>query len=299
MRAERKLSTLAIIVWVLMASVQMTNLPSAEAQEPVFDYLAQAIDKLTVHPSSADMTDYDCFTNGICSFGVNLDTDEYREITAYFDKDADYLVFGAGDDRILELDLKLLSSSGMLRAEDGSNDAFPALQFSPGTSGEMRLRISNISSLGTGFCIMLILEKSDSADFSLDLFREAFNNLDSTSLPSQLTSSRFARETFCLIGGSLREGQSTYLYNSKPGAGNFTLVGAGSSNVANVDIFVYRQRRLDSPIGRLVARDTDSNNHPSCLFTAEAGHYFIKNTNHTSHDDEAGFVFSILLQNTP
>lgn len=299
MRAERKISTLAIVVWALMASVQLTNLPSAWAQEPVFNYLRQAIDQLTVHPSSANMTDYDCFTNGSCIFGVNLDTDEYHEITANFDEDIDYLVFGASDDRILELDLKLLSSSGVLRLEDGSSNALPALQFSPGTSGEMRLRITNVNSLGTGLSIMLILEKSDSADFSLDLIREAFDNLVSTSVASQLTSSRFARNTFCLFGGSLREGQSNYLYNSKPEAGDFALVGAGSNNIADVDIFVYRQRNLDSSIGRLIARDKDSNNHPSCLFTVEPGHYFIKHRNHTSHDDAAGFVFSVLLQNAP
>ena len=300
LRAERQLSTLAIVVYVLIVLGLAPTLTVTWAQEPVFDYLGQAVDKLTVHPSASNLNDYDCFSNGSCIFGVSLDMGEYHEITAYFDEGANYLVFGAGDDRVLELDLKLISSTGLLQLQDGSNEAFPALQFSPGTSGEMRLRITNIESLGAGFSVMLILEENDAASFSLNQLREAFDNVAGTSTAGSLIASRFARETFCLFGGRLREGQSNYLYNTKPGAGNFALVGAGSNNVTDVDLFVYRQRGIDSTSGRLIARDAESNNHPSSLFTVESGYYYlVRHKNHTSRDDEPGFVFSVLLQNSP
>jgi hypothetical protein len=300
MRVERRSFRLATVVYVLMVFGLTPILPIAWSQEPVFDYLDQAVDNLTVHPSSANLTDHDCFSNGSCIFGVSLNTGNYHEITANFDENVDYLIFGAGDDRILELDLKLISSNGVLRLQDGTNDAFPALQFSPGTSGEMRLRVTNVDSLGAGFSVMLILEENDAADFSLNQVREAFDNLASTSIAGLLTASRFARETFCLFGGRLREGQSNFLYNTKPGAGDFALVGAGSDNVDDVDIFVYRQIGLDSASSRLIARDAESNNHPSSLFTVESGYYYlIRHKNRTSRDDESGFVLSVLLQNSP
>ena len=114
MRAKHEPYPMAIVVCLLMAFGLAPILSSAWAQETVFDYLGQAIDKLTEHPSSANITGHDCFSNGSCIFGVNLDTGESHEISANFDKDVDYLVLGAGDDRILELELKLISSSGAL-----------------------------------------------------------------------------------------------------------------------------------------------------------------------------------------
>ncbi len=299
MRAEHQPSTLAIVVYVLIVLGLAPTLPVTWAQEPVFDYLGQAVDKLAVHPSAANLNDHSCFSNGSCIFGVSLDTGDYHEITANFDEGVNYLVFGTGDDRILEMDLKLISSTGVLRLQDGGN-AYPALKFSPGTSGEMRLRITNINSLGAGFSVILILEENDAADFSLDQLKEAFDNVAGTSTAGSLIASRFARDTFCLFGGRLREGQSNYLYNSKPGAGNFALVGAGSDNVSDVDLFVYRQRGIDSTSGRLIARDAESNNHPLSLFTVESGYYYlVRHKNHTSRNDEPGFVFSVLLHDSP
>ena len=295
------LKPLVIIIAVCVLVVfRLHPAPSgAMAQETVFDYLEQALDNVVAQPASANLANYDGFTNGSCLFGVHLAEGDSHSFSARFDEGVNYLVLGAGDSRILDLDLALISSSGLLSVQTNDESAIPFLQFTPVETGEMRLKITNVHSLGDGFAVMLILEENTDGDFSLDQITEALDNLLTTPGTGNLTSSRFAMGTFCLFGGRLGKGQSGFLYNTTPQAGNYSLVGASTNNIDNLDIFIYRQHRLNSTSGRLIARDADTENHARCSFAIDdAEHYYlIRHKNRTSQDDIPGFVFSVLLQN--
>lgn len=298
MRANLK--PFAIIIAVCMLVVfRLQPAPSgAMAQETVFDYLEQALDNVVAQPASANLANYDGFTNGSCLFGVHLAEGDSHSFSARFDEGVNYLVLGAGDSRILDLDLALISSSGLRSVQTNDESAIPFLQFTPVETGEMRLKITNVYSLGDGFAVMLILEENTDGDFSLDQITEALDNLLTTPGTGNLTSSHFAMGTIALFGGRLGKGQSGFLYNTTPQAGNYDLVGASTNNIDNLDIFIYRQHQLNSTSGRLIARDADTENHARCSFAIDAGHYYlIRHKNRTSQDDIPGFVFSVLLQN--
>ncbi len=298
MRANLKPFAIIIAVCMLLV-LRLQPAPSgAMAQETVFDYLEQALDNVVAQPASANFANYDGFTNGSCLFGVYLATGDSHSFSARFDKGVNYLVLGAGDSRILDLDLNLISSSGLLSVQSNDESAIPFLQFTPVETGEMRLKITNVHSLGDGFAVMLILEENTDGDFSLDQITEALDNLLTTPGTGNLTSSHFAMGTISLFGGRLGKGQSGFLYNTTPQAGNYALVGASTNNIDNLDIFIYRQHQLNSTSGRLIARDADTENHARCSFAIDAGHYYlIRHKNRTSQDDIPGFVFSVLLQN--
>ena len=298
MRANLKPFAIIIAVCMLLV-LRLQPAPSgAMAQETVFDYLEQALDNIVTQPASGNFANYDGFTNGSCLFGVYLATGNSHSFSARFDKGVNYLVLGAGDSRILDLDLNLISSSGLLSLQANDENAIPVLQFTPDETEEMRLKITNVNSLGNGFGVMLILEENSEGDFSLDQITEALDNLLTTPGTGNLTSSRFAMGTFCLFGGRLGKGQSGFLYNTTPQAGNYALVGASTDNIDDLDIYIYRQHGPNSTYGRLIARDADTDNHALCSFAIDDDHYYlIRHKNRTSQDDMPGFAFSVLLQN--
>lgn len=297
MRAIFRIYAMVIVGCTLMVFGLFPMLPAAYSQETVFDYLEQAHNNLVAQSAAANTADYDCFTNGNCLFGVYLAKGSTHSVNAHFEKDVKYLVLGAGDDRVIDLDLSLFSSSGVPSLQDNDDNAIPVLQFTPDQTGEMRLNITNVDSLGDGFGVMLILEENFSGSFPLDQITEAFDNVVNTPRTGDVASSRFARDTFCLFGGRLREGEANFLYNARPEAGSYALFGAGSNNITDVDVFIYHQQRHNSTYGRLMARDAESDNRTLCSFAIESGHYYLfEHKNRTSQGNTPGFVVSVLLR---
>jgi hypothetical protein len=108
-----------------------------------------------------------------------------------------------------------------------------------------------------------------------------------------LVSGRFATGAFCLFGGKLQKDADTSIYNTQLPPGQYALIGAGSDNVRDVDIFVLKQTGRDD-YGVEVTKDTEVDNTPICTFTVRSGYYRLKHKNYDSTGP--GFVFSVLLR---
>lgn len=278
--------------------IMVTFLIPAEikAQTSIFDYLTQALSKIVAGATVINLANYD-YVDGNCIFGVYLSKGAAHSLSTQFEGGVNYYVFGAGDNDIIDLDLTLLSSAGEVLLEDSDNDATPILQFKPNYSGNMILKIKNYNSYQAGFCVMVILRESDSGNFSMNQIAQALDNVIKNSRITYLFSSRFARNTFCLFGGRLNNGEDTFIYNTQPPAGRYAMVGAGSNNISDVDLFVIRQQARDYTTGTEIAKDTATDNHPICTFTVNPGYsYLLMHKNYASYGNSAGFVFSILLE---
>ncbi|MFQ5648552.1 MAG: hypothetical protein ACE5IY_01300 [bacterium] len=266
------------------------------AQASIFSYLEQALTKIITQSTIVNLANYD-YVSGNCLFGVYLAKGSSHSLNMHFDKDVTYLVLAAGDDDIIDMDLALLSSAGTLLQKDTENDATPLLHFTPNYSGNMTLKISNYNSARAGFCVMVVLRQSSSGNFSMYEIAQALDNVIKNAQITYLFSSRFARGTFCLFGGRLSKGADTYLYNTQPPPGEYAMVGAGSNNLSDVDLFIVKQRQRDYISGTEIAKDTATDNHPLCTFTVYRDRYYLlKHKNYSSRGDSPGFVFSILLE---
>lgn len=266
------------------------------AQETIFDYLEQALTRVIVKSTLLNIVDYDYFP-GNCLFGAYLSMGESQSLKAHFEKGVTYVVMAAGDDDIVDLDLELLSTSGEALLKDTDVDPAPYLEFTPNFSGQMSLKITNYTSINDGFCVMVILRESSSAEFSTSQLAEALDNVIAHSQIAYIVSSRFARNSFCLFGGRLKSGADTYIFNTHPQPGNYLLVGAGSDNIQDVDVSVTRQKKYGDTSGNLLAYDSEADNHPVCSFSVNNNYYYLlKHKNYASYKNSAGFVFSILLQ---
>lgn len=285
----RLLSVVVIILAMIMPRV-------AEAQESIFDYLTQALTKIVAQSAVLDLVDYD-YDAGNCLYGVYLSKGGSQSLNAYFERNVSYVVLGAGDDDIIDLDLRLLSSSGTELIKDTRVNPIPILEFVPTSSGKMTLKITNYDSEEDGFCVMVVLRQSSSSSFSTTQLAQALDNVILNAQVAYLVSSRFATGTFCLFGGRLGQGKDTYLYNMRPTPGEYILVGAGSDNISDVDISVAQQTARNDPSGTIIAKDTAIDNHPFCAFTVYPNQYYLlRHKNYSSSGGSAGFVFSVLLQ---
>ncbi|MGI0016060.1 MAG: hypothetical protein ACREBU_21780, partial [Nitrososphaera sp.] len=205
-RSHVKVSIVLLMVFVSLMS------QTCEAQESIFVYLQQALGKIVLQSEVIkNLANYD-YVSGNCLFGAYLKNGESQNLTMTFQEGIDYLIIGAGDDDIADLDLKLLSTTGGVLAEDTDSDATPILKFSPGFSRKVTLQIKNYNSARSGFCVFVILQESYSGNFSMRQIAEALDNVITGSQIPYLFASRFARNTFCLFGGRLNEGEATDLF---------------------------------------------------------------------------------------
>jgi hypothetical protein len=292
-RRKRIRLKVSCIVFITFSIITFSKV---RAQESIFDYLSQALTKIVASATIVNLANYD-YVSGNCLYGVYLSEGESQSLIRHFEKGVDYYVLGAGDDDIIDMDLALLSTTGEVLIEDTDDDATPILQFTPNYSGKMTLKITNYNSTQDGFCVMVILRESYSGNFSLYQIGEALDNVIQNSQVAYLFSSRFARGTFCLFGGRLNERDGTYLYNMQPSPGRYALVGAGSDNISDVDLFVVRQRARGVTTGAEIAKDEETDNRPICTFTVYSGyHYLLRHKNYSSYRKLPGFVFSVLLR---
>lgn len=296
MRENSRKKTSWKISHVIVVAFSTMMFSEAGAQESIFDYLTQALSKVVTEATIVNLANYD-YVDGNSLFGVYLPQGDYHSLNMQFDGGVSYLVLGAGDDDIVDLDLALLSSDGRVLQEDADHDATPILRFTPTYSGKRTLKITNYESYRAGFCVMVILKESYTGNFSLNQLGEALGNVIRNSRITYLFSSNFARGTFCLFGGRLGKGQETYIYNTQPSPGQYAMVGAGSNNISDVDLFVVRQNGRDNTYGAEISKDTAIDNHPICSFTVYSGwNYLLKHKNYSSSGSSDGFVFSVLLQ---
>ncbi|MFX0200704.1 MAG: hypothetical protein ACFFCW_31680, partial [Candidatus Hodarchaeota archaeon] len=169
-RIRFKVSCIVFIVFSII------TLSKVRAQQSIFDYLRQALTKIVASATIVNLANYD-YVGGNCLFGAYLPEGESQSLSSHFEKGVDYYVLGAGDDDIIDLDLALLSTTGEVLQEDTDDDATPILQFMPNYSGNMTLKITNFSSVQDGFCVMVILKRSYSGNFSLYQIAEALDNV--------------------------------------------------------------------------------------------------------------------------
>lgn len=277
-----------------LCAAMLAVFPAASTAAP-FDYLQQALVRIITQSTLMNLADYG-YINGNCLFGVYLSEGDSHNLNMHFERNRNYVVMGAGDNDINDLDLALLDSSGGTIANDTETDATPILQFRPRDTGFKKIKITNYDSDAPGFCVIVVLTETNGGKFSMTQISEALDNVIARSSIVSLFANRFAEGTFCLFGGKLREGEDTSLYNTSLAPGDYVMVGAGSNNIGDVDTFVIRQNGVDSQSGEQICADTETDNTPICAFEADSGEYYLFKHKNYSCSSAEGFVFSVLLK---
>jgi hypothetical protein len=271
--------------------------PGIVKAETPFDYLQQSLVKVVAASTLINLTEYD-YEYGNCLYGAYLEAGESKTLNKYFQAGVEYVILGAGDDYLSDIDLSATSNTtGGIMAIDDADDCLPIIRFTPQSSQWMGVKITNSDYFDPGFCVMVVLRKTNSGNFSMYELAEALDNVIVNSRVAYMFTSGFARDAFCLFGGSVKEGDGSYIYNVSLKSKSYLMVGAGSDNVEDVDIYAIRQNGYDVTEGVIEAEDTETNNHPFCIFDAQSGQsYLLKYKNYSSYGSKTGFVFTVLLE---
>jgi hypothetical protein len=270
---------------------------AAQNNSNPFDYLKQSLVKILLASAvlGNQLQNYD-YVNGNCLYGAYLAKGEYQGLGTQFTAGEEYLIIGAGDEDIIDLDLAIVSANNTVIIKDDKRDALPILRYTPQTTGRRTIRLINFDAARSGFCAMIVLRKTDYGNLSFDQISEALDNVIAMAQLSGAlsTASGFAKNTFCLFGGRVASGNEMYLYNVGLNYGKYLFVGAGSDNISDVDIFVVEQYGQDNTSGQIVCKDTADDKTPFCSFRASSSSYYqLKYKNFSSY--RSGFIFTVLL----
>lgn len=288
------------VIYLAFASTLLLFLPSvslAQSNRSPFDFLKQSLVKILLASAVMEnqLQNYD-YVEGNSLFGAYLAKGEYEGLTMQFSGGEEYLLIGAGDEDITDLDLAIVSTSGSVIVKDEKRDALPILHYTPQITGRRTIRLINFDAARSGFCAMIILKKNYSSSMTFDQISEALDNVIAMAqLSGVLTAATgFAKNTFCLFGGRVAQGAEMYLYNVSLPYGKYLFVGAGSNNISDVDIFAIQQYESDNIAGAVVCKDVEEDRTPFCSFSASSGaSYQLKYKNFSSY--QPGFIFTILL----
>ena len=265
------------------------------AENP-FARVAEALSRVVGMSEVMNLGDYD-YEDGNSMFGVWLQKSQSHSLRSYFQKGQTYLILAAGDSTIADLDLTVETERHELVVKDTEPDPAAAVEFTAQQSGRLLLVLKNYESATPGFAVMVVLRKSGTGRFALDEIGEALGRALVLSRIASLANAEFATGNFCLFGGRLTKGGSTYIYNVRLPQGKYVLVSAGSANVNDVDAQVIVQHRTGDPAGTVVAKDDENAPVAVCPFEARADRdYRLEHRNYSTVTGGSGFVFSCLLR---
>lgn len=276
------------ILWMVLLGA----LPPQSQSQPL-EYLRQALLRVTLFSTYGNIAGYE-FADGICLLGTYLASGEARSFRCTFEGSQNYIIVGATDEDVLDLDLSLYSSDGRIIETATDEDELPVLRYRAQFTGERSIRLTNFRSRADGFCVMVILRETSLQRVTFLQVAQALDNLIGQARYWSAPSS-FATDAWCVFGGRVDSQEDEAMINVSLRQGRYRYIGAASNNVQDADVFVLRQYLSGVSSGEEVCRDIDTDVVPFCTFSAFTGQSFVlRYRNYQSYGP--GFVFTVLMK---
>jgi hypothetical protein len=267
----------------------------AYADSP-FPYLVQSLTRVITMAMAIDKGDVD-LVPGNSLLGAYLQPGQPITYRVRLQAGVHYIVLSAADEDVIDLDLNAKDASGRILSQDTLRDAAPVIEFVATQDGDVTFEMRNVQSRRASFCAMLILQKNYSGGLATRHLAQALDNAIDLTRSAGLYFTKFAEGSFCLFGGRLDSGASTYMYNMRPEPGRYIVISAGSDNIADVDNHILEQNRTNDPDGVWIAQDNTIGRAALSQFDVQEGkNYRIEHKNYGSQFGSSGFVFSCLLR---
>ena len=261
-----------------------------------FDSLKESLIRLVSMSAHPQLNRFDYDGNG-CLFGHLLNQGEQNAMIRTFEADKTYMILGAGDNDVRDMDLWITPSGqpDLRLAQDIDDDATPVVRFTPQRTARYAINSRNERSNGLGFCTFVILVESQYAQYGLKALAESLDNIIAVARVRGLFAKEFPRNNLVLFGGKFENGESSSIFDLVYPRGHYAVVATGSSAIKDADLFVTRQSRAHDPAGREIARDDQQDSTPDCEFSADGvSSYGVEMKN--ARSTRSGFIFGFVLR---
>lgn len=230
----------------LMLSLALMGLVVAPAAAQADDwtpghYMEQALSTVKGSVLSV-MGDSDLgLDEGTCVFGALLQPESSVSVEYEFERGVTYAVLGGGDEDAVDLDIEILGPGGEVLAVDNEPDAVPIAVFTPDSHMQATVVLSLYGQEVPSFTAMVVLREGGRQvpEGSMDQAMDAFFELCAGQASD--TNAIFHEEPghWCLYGAIVEPGGSAWVRSLPLQAGSHMLLGAGDSDLTDLDMFFY------------------------------------------------------------
>lgn len=224
------------------------------------EYISECVQRAAQQAASAgEYTGYGTASDGLCLLGGWIATGGELQYTLNFEAGTSYLIVGAGDRDVKDLDLSV--SDGESSVEDAEDDNTPFVHVAAEDGAEVTVTLTNFAGSGQpDFCVLIILQSQGGDGNAGELVQAANNLVKAVGGVGGGWSSE--PDGWCLVGGNFASGEEQGI-NRSFDAGHYALVGFGDSNCKDLDASVTDDE------GNPVAADEETDSTPVVQFDVE------------------------------
>lgn len=224
------------------------------------EYVSECMQRAAQQAASAgEYTGYGTASDGLCLLGGWIATGGELQYTLNFEAGTSYLIVGAGDRDVKDLDLSV--SDGESTVEDAEDDNTPFVHVAAEDGAEVTVTLTNFAGSGQpDFCVLIILQSQGGDGNANELVQAANNLVKAVGGVGGGWSSE--PDGWCLVGGNFASGEEQGI-NRSFDAGHYALVGFGDSNCKDLDASVTDDE------GNPVAADEETDSTPVVQFDVE------------------------------
>lgn len=227
-------------------------------------YIAECVQRATQQAGSAgEYSGYGFANNSFCLLGGWIATGGELQFTATFEAGTSYLIVGAGDGDVKDLDLGIQSGEDVIA--DVEDDNTPFVHVEAAETVEATISLVNESGSGSpDFCVLIILQSQGGSGNAASLNAVAQGLVKAVGGVGGGWSTEAAEDPsgWCLIGGLFGTGGELGLGRGFS-AGHYALVGFGDGKCKDLDCYVANED------GEPIAADTETDSTPVVQFDAD------------------------------
>lgn len=228
------------------------------------EYITECVQRATQQAGAAgEYSGYGMASNSFCLLGGWIGTGGELQFTTNFEAGTSYLIVGAGDRDVKDLDLGVQNGEDLIADTDDDNTPFVHIEATE--SVEATIRLVNQSGSGSpDFCVLIILQSEGGDGNAAAMNAAAAGLVKAVSGVGGGWSTAAAEDPsgWCLVGGLFGTGGELGLERGFS-AGHYALVGFGDANCEDLDCFVANEE------GEPIAADTETDSTPVVQFDAD------------------------------
>lgn len=236
---------------------------SASAARAEGEYISECVQRAVQQANTAGQySGYGMATNSFCMLGGWISTGGELQYSMTFEAGTSYLIVGAGDSDVRDLDIAVSDGSNSL--EDSETDNTPFVHFGFEEPVQATITLKNYQGSGQpDFCIMLILQSEGGEGNAPSLNAAAQGLVRAVGGVGGGWSTEAASDPsgWCLVGGLFGTGGELGLSRNFS-EGSYALVGFGDAKCKDLDCAVVGED------GEAVAADTETDSTPVVQFEA-------------------------------
>jgi hypothetical protein len=210
------------------------------------------------------------------------------------------LILAGGDSDASDVDAEIVEkSTGRVVVSDSSVGPYAVLAFTPQTSGWYVLRVKLYETRTSGSFVAAAMLSRGGISLPIDSLVDAGDNLMSycrVVMLGELSRGNIASfqdhlNQWAVFGSILRSGQTSRVFNIRPGAGRQIIVAAGDSNARDIDLVLDANEE-----SVVLASDVERDEFPQIEYrTLGSRDYGVTTKMHSSTNDRYSLVLTAVL----